>query len=71
MKVPTHSLETAMSLYCGIDLHSNNHFICVIDEKDNRIFETKLDNDAEQTIRVLSKYKRRLGGLGSGFRVRV
>ena len=52
-----------MSLYCGIDLHSNNHFICVIDEKDNLICETKLDNDAEQTIKVLSKYKRRLKGI--------
>ena len=52
-----------MSLYCGIDLHSNNHFICVIDEKDNRIFEAKLDNDASLTLKSLSKYKRRLKGI--------
>lgn len=32
----------------------------MINEKDNRICETKLDNDAEQTIKVLSKYKRGL-----------
>lgn len=52
-----------MSLYCGIDLHSNNHFICVIDEKDNRVFEVKLNNDASLTIKALSKYKRRLKGI--------
>ena len=52
-----------MSLYCGIDLHSNNHFICVIDEKDDRVFEAKLDNDSALTLKSLSKYKRRLKGI--------
>jgi transposase len=49
-----------MPLYCGIDLHSNNHVICVIDDKDNRVFEQKLGNHAELTIDALKKYKRRL-----------
>jgi len=49
-----------MPLYCGIDLHSNNHVICVIDDKDKRLLELKLDNYAELTIRALSKYKKRL-----------
>ena len=37
-----------MALYCGIDLHSNNNYICVIDDKDKRLFERKLDNDIDQ-----------------------
>jgi len=49
-----------MPLYCGIDLHSNNHVICVIDDKDKRLLELKLDNYSELTIRALSKYKKRL-----------
>lgn len=49
-----------MTLYCGIDLHSNNSFICVIDDKDNRLLETKLTNDAAQIIQSLKPYKRRL-----------
>jgi transposase len=49
-----------MSLYCGIDLHSNNHVVCVIDDKDQRILEKKLDNDPELTIRTLSRYQKRL-----------
>jgi transposase len=60
MRVPQPSLETAMTLYCGIDLHSNNHVICVIDDKDKRIFETKLGNHSDLTIRALTKYKKRL-----------
>ena len=35
----------------------------MIDEKDNRIFEAKLDNDASLTLKSLSKYKRRLKGI--------
>lgn len=49
-----------MTLYCGIDLHSNNNVICVIDDKDKRLFEGKLDNEAEQVITALKPYKRRL-----------
>jgi len=26
-----------MGLYCGIDLHSNNHVLTVIDEADRRL----------------------------------
>lgn len=28
-----------MGLYCGIDLHSNNHVVTVIDEADRRLYE--------------------------------
>jgi transposase len=49
-----------MPLYCGIDLHSNNHVVCVIDEQDKRLLEKKLDNDSELTLRALSRYKNRL-----------
>jgi transposase len=52
-----------MTLYCGIDLHSNNHFICVIDDKDKRLLEVKLDNFSELTIQALSRYKKRLKGI--------
>jgi transposase len=52
-----------MTLYCGIDLHSNNHYVCVIDDKDKRLLEVKLDNFSEQTIEALSRYKKRLQGI--------
>jgi hypothetical protein len=34
-----------MGLYCGIDLHSNNHVLTVIDEADRRVYERRLPND--------------------------
>jgi transposase len=34
-----------MSLYCGIDLHSNNSVISIIDETDRVIKEKRLDNN--------------------------
>ena len=30
-----------MALYCGIDLHSNNHVVTVIDEQDRRRYEKR------------------------------
>ncbi len=47
-----------MSLYCGIDLHSNNNIICVTDEKDNRIFKIKLDNDVAENLAIPERLKR-------------
>jgi len=57
------TLEAAMTFYCGIDLHSNNNVICVINEKDKRLFEAKLDNYPELVLRALSRYKKRLKGV--------
>jgi len=34
-----------MALYCGIDLHSTNHWLTVIDEADRCVFERRLSND--------------------------
>jgi transposase len=34
--------------------------VCVIDDKDQRLLEKKLDNDPELAIQTLSRYKRRL-----------
>lgn len=49
-----------MSLYCGIDLHSNNHVISIIDEHDKRIVERKLDNRLTDTLAVLEPYRHEL-----------
>jgi transposase len=46
-----------MSLYCGIDLHSNNHVITIIDENDNRVFERRIPNSLSTTLHCLTRYK--------------
>ena len=50
-----------MTLYCGIELHSNNHYVCVIDDNDQRLLERKLDNDSKLLIACLSEYMRHKG----------
>jgi transposase len=52
-----------MTLYCGIDLHSNNHVIEVIDDDDKRLLECKLPNDISATLDVLSPLQPHLAGI--------
>jgi len=49
-----------MQHYCGIDLHSNNHVVVVIDEEDKRVLEKRLSNDLSLTLKVLSPYRETL-----------
>ena len=42
-----------MSHYCGIDLHSNNHVMVVINGEDKRVFEKRLSNDLSLTLNAL------------------
>ena len=46
-----------MKLYCGIDLHSNNHYLTLIDENDRRILEKRLPNDLAATLKTLKPYR--------------
>lgn len=52
-----------MALYCGIDLHSNNHWITVIDETDKRLLEKRLPNDLGATLKALAPFKADLAGV--------
>lgn len=46
-----------MKLYCGIDLHSNNHWLTLIDETDQRIVERRLANDLSLSLQTLEPYR--------------
>ncbi len=52
-----------MKLYCGIDLHSNNHYVSIIDESDKRIKEKRLSNDLSKTLSYLEPYQGDLHGI--------
>ena len=52
-----------MKLYCGIDLHANNHLLTIIDEEDKRVFEKRLPNDLGNTLGVLQPYKSEIQGI--------
>ena len=52
-----------MKLYCGIDLHSNNHYVSIIDQDNNRLKEKRLSNDLSKTLTLLEPYKEDLQGI--------
>ena len=52
-----------MPHYCGIDLHSNNHVVVVIDEHDKRLYERRIANDLALTLQALAPYKATLHGV--------
>lgn len=52
-----------MTLYCGIDLHSNNHVVVIIDEQDRRLEERRLANDLNLTLSLLEPYCDVLSGV--------
>ncbi len=45
-----------MKLYCGIDLHSNNSVIVILDEADKVIYQKKLNNDLDTILQQLSVF---------------
>jgi transposase len=45
-----------MKLYCGIDLHSNNSVIVILDEVDKVIYQKKLNNDLDTILQQLSVF---------------
>jgi transposase len=51
-----------MRLYCGIDLHSNNCYLVVLDEQDRVIFQVRLRNDLQLILRELLPYSGQLVG---------
>ncbi|MDN4501659.1 transposase [Alteromonadaceae bacterium BrNp21-10] len=52
-----------MSLYCGIDLHSNNHVVVVNDEEDNKVVDKRIDNNLHTTLALLAPYKEQIKGV--------
>ena len=45
--------EIDMELYAGIDLHSNNSVVSILDEHDRTVFAKRLPNDLAAIIAAL------------------
>ncbi len=52
-----------MQLYCGIDLHSNNSVISMIDDTDRVISEKRLNNDLDTITEHLKPFAQDLTGI--------
>jgi len=51
-----------MTLYCGIDLHSNNCVVAVLNEQDRTLYEKRLPNDLATIVGALRTYQTKLAG---------
>ena len=52
-----------MKTYAGIDLHSSNNFIGIIDENDKRLYGKRHRNRLEEVIKALEPFKETLKGI--------
>ena len=52
-----------MRLYCGIDLHSNNSFVVIIDETDKVVYQRRHRNDLEEVAEALEPYRGQIVGV--------
>jgi len=52
-----------MKLFAGIDLHSNNSVIAIIDNDNKRIFKKKIKNDLQAVLDSLAPFKEQIHGI--------
>lgn len=52
-----------MSLYAGIDLHANSHYLGIIDGQNKVVFRQKIANDLKKTLSVLESFRSELRGV--------
>lgn len=55
--------EAEMKLWGGIDLHSNNSYVVLLDENDDVVYEKRLPNDLEYILLQLSPYQSNIEGI--------
>jgi transposase len=52
-----------MALYCGIDLHSRDCWLAILDDELRVVRETKVGNDLQELLEVLEPYREELEGV--------
>jgi hypothetical protein len=52
-----------MKLYGGIDLHSNNSVVALLDEDERLVYRKRLANDAPGILEALAPYHEAIVGL--------
>ena len=52
-----------MKCYAGVDLHSNNSYLVIIDKKEKKVLKKKMPNDLEEILRELKPYRKDLEGI--------
>ncbi len=52
-----------MTLYVGVDLHSNNNYLGIIDEENRTVFKKKVQNDLGKILQILEPFEKNIAGI--------
>jgi len=52
-----------MKAYAGIDLHSSNNYLGIIDDNDKRLYGRRISNDLNRVLRALEPFRNQLEGI--------
>jgi len=52
-----------MKVYAGIDLHSSNNYVGIINEEDQRLYQKRLPNQLEHILEALEPFKESMEGV--------
>ena len=52
-----------MELYAAFDLHSNNNYLAIIDNKDTRLYKRKLPNQPDVIWAELEPFRENISGI--------
>jgi transposase len=52
-----------MTLYVGVDLHSNNNYVGIVDQENKHVFRKKLPNDLGKVLSVLEPFRTDVTGV--------
>jgi transposase len=52
-----------MKAYVGIDLHSTNNYVGIINQKDKRLFQKRLPNNLDNVLKALRPFKKQIEGI--------
>ena len=52
-----------MSCYCGIDLHSTNSYVAILDEQDRPLVKRRVKNNMEEILGILAPLSEELKGI--------
>ena len=60
-----------MKLYGGIDLHSNNSVVVLVNEENGEVLRKRIDNDLSKIITLLEPFRNDITGLAKILGVRA
>ena len=52
-----------MKVYAGVNLHSSNNYVGIINDQDHRVYQKRLPNQVEHILEGLEPFKESMQGV--------